>query len=85
MLLSESIQFLLFMYKLKPLGYPCSQRKIKFKSVAEREKSRFLAVGVPVAAAYPNVKVVSKWEVKDPSNPHAPPLFCVYIPFAVLK
>merc|ERR1712113_397431 len=48
------------------------------------DESNIVNVGMVVDQNYPTVKVVAKWQVTDQTNSKAPPLFCVYIPLAVL-
>merc|ERR1711881_686234 len=52
------------------------------KKPAQLAEKHILKVEMPISQYYPSVKVLAKWQVLDPSNRAAPPLFCMLVPLA---
>ncbi|CAG5094572.1 Oidioi.mRNA.OKI2018_I69.XSR.g13675.t1.cds [Oikopleura dioica] len=62
-------------------GINCKRRKVKKNKL---DKKRVFRVALEIQEIYPQVKVVSEWQIKDPTQPDAPPLFCFNLPLAVV-
>ena len=67
-------------------GLPCSDpnKEGKGPKIKATDEANVVAVGMVVDNNYPTVKVVAKWQITDQTYSKAPPLFCIYIPLAVL-
>lgn len=68
-------------------GFKCRNKNKPAKLPKKKDKlskSRVVKVTMPIAESYPLVKVMARWSLIDPSNPRAPPMFCLYVPLVVV-